>query len=186
MIFEETSLKGAFVISLDKRSDDRGFFARAFCTQEFEHHGLKPVGVQCNLAANGRQGTLRGLHYQVPPATEAKFFRCIRGGNYHVIVDMRPESPTYLQHYGLELSADNRLGLYVPELFAHGYQALTNGSEAFYMVSEYYTPGCERGLRYDDPDLGIQWPLPVTTISDKDTAWPLLSDQSIPQAEVSR
>jgi dTDP-4-dehydrorhamnose 3,5-epimerase len=103
-----------------------------------------------------------------------------------VIVDMRSDSPTYLKHFGIELSADNRLGLYIPELFAHGYQALTDGSEAFYMVSEYYTPGCERGLRYDDPALDIQWPQPVTTISDKDTAWPLLPGLPTTQAEVSR
>ncbi|PZO37023.1 MAG: dTDP-4-dehydrorhamnose 3,5-epimerase [Shackletoniella antarctica] len=174
MIFEEIPLRGVFTVSLDQRKDDRGFFSRAYCTQEFEDHGLKPVGIQCNLASNYLKGTLRGLHYQVQPAAEAKFFRCIQGANYHVIVDMRPDSPTYLNHYGIELSAENRLGLYVPELFAHGYQALTDDSEAFYMVSEYYTPGCERGLRHDDPALNIRWPLPVTTISEKDTAWPLL------------
>jgi dTDP-4-dehydrorhamnose 3,5-epimerase len=185
MIFDETPLAGAFVVSLDPREDDRGFFARAFCTQEFSEHGLKPVGVQCNLSTNHLKGTLRGLHYQVPPATEAKFFRCIRGANYHVIVDMRPNSPTYLQHVGVELSADNRLGLYVPEMFAHGYQALADHSEAFYMVSEYYTPGCERGLRYDDPTLNIVWPLPVTKISAKDTDWPLLSSLASTPEEVS-
>ncbi|WP_035984963.1 dTDP-4-dehydrorhamnose 3,5-epimerase [Leptolyngbya sp. KIOST-1] len=176
MIFNKTPLPGVLVISLDQRGDDRGFFARAYCAQEFESHGLKPVGVQCNMASNFSKGTLRGLHYQVPPAAEAKFFRCIRGANYHVVVDMRPDSSTYLEHFGVELSADNRLGLYIPEMFAHGYQALTDESEAFYMVSEYYTPGCERGLRYDDPTLNIQWPLPVTTISEKDTAWSLLPD----------
>lgn len=186
MHFEESPLGGAFVISLDQREDDRGSFSRAYCIQEFESHGLKPVGVQCNMASNFRQGTLRGLHYQVPPAAEAKFFRCIRGANYHVIVDMRSDSSTYLKHFGIELSADNRLGLYIPELFAHGYQALTDGSEAFYMVSEYYTPGCERGLRHDDPALDIQWPQPVTTISDKDTAWPLLPGLPTTQVEVSR
>lgn len=186
MIFKEAPLHGAFIISLDQREDDRGSFSRAYCTQEFEDHGLKPVGVQCNMASNFRQGTLRGLHYQVPPAAEAKFFRCIRGANYHVIVDMHPDSPTYLKHFGIQLSANNRLGLYIPELFAHGYQALTDDSEAFYMVSEYYTPGCERGLRYDDPALGIQWPQPVTTISEKDTVWPLLPGLPIIQAEVFR
>ncbi len=186
MHFEESPLGGVFIILLDQKEDDRGFFSRAYCTQEFESRSLKPVGVQCNMASNFRQGTLRGLHYQVPPAAEAKFFRCIRGANYHVIVDMRPNSSTYLKHFGIELSAGNRLGLYIPELFAHGYQALTDASEAFYMVSEYYTPGCERGLRYDDPALDIQWPQPVTIISDKDTAWPLLPGPSTTQAEVSR
>ena len=175
MIFEETHLSGAFVIALEKREDHRGFFSRAFCAKEFEDHGLKPVGVQCNLAGNFVKGTLRGMHYQVPPAAEAKLFRCINGANYHVIVDMRPDSPTYLQHFGIELSVENQLALYIPEMFAHGYQALTDGSQAFYMVSEFYTPGCERGLRYDDPSLNIQWPLPVTEVSEKDTAWPLLN-----------
>jgi dTDP-4-dehydrorhamnose 3,5-epimerase len=174
MIFEETRLPGAFLVDLDRREDDRGFFSRAFCSAEFLGHGLKPVGMQCNLAVNYLKGTLRGLHYQISPATEAKFFRCIQGANYHVIVDMRPDSTTYLQHISMELSADNRLGLYVPEMFAHGYQALRDGSEAFYMVSECYTPGCERGLRYDDPTLNISWPLPVTMISSKDTEWPFL------------
>ncbi len=174
MIFEETRLSGAFLLSLEKREDERGFFSRAFCSKEFLEHGLKPVGIQCNLAANYLKGTLRGLHYQVPPAAEAKFFRCIHGANYHVIVDMRPDSPTYLEHIGVELSAGNRMGLYVPEMFAHGYQALTDDSEAFYMVSEYYTPGCEQGVRYDDPALNISWPLSVTTISAKDTEWPFL------------
>jgi dTDP-4-dehydrorhamnose 3,5-epimerase len=184
MIFEETRLPGAFLVGLEKREDDRGFFARAFCSQEFLDHGLKPVGVQCNLAVNYIKGTLRGLHYQVPPAAEAKFFRCIHGTNYHVIVDMRPDSATYLHHLGVELSSDNRLGLYIPEMFAHGYQALSDDSEAFYMVSEYYTPGCERGLRYDDPILNISWPLSVTTISPKDTQWPFLPSLNSTNNEV--
>lgn len=171
MIFRETPLAGAFVIELEQRSDERGFFARTFCTREFEEHGLKGFTAQCNLSFNHRAGTLRGMHYQLPPAAEAKYVRCTRGAIFDVIIDLRPDSPTYLRHFGVELSADNRLGLYVPELFAHGYQALTDGAEVTYQVSEYYAPGQERGLRYDDPAFGIEWPLPVTVISEKDAAW---------------
>jgi dTDP-4-dehydrorhamnose 3,5-epimerase len=175
MKFTETQLKGAFIIDLEPHSDPRGFFARAFCTQEFAEHGLKPTTAQCNLSWNAHQGTLRGMHYQVLPAAEAKLFRCIQGANYHVIIDLRPDSPTYLQHVGVELSATNYQALYVPELFAHGYQSLSDGSEAFYMVSEFYTPGCERGIRYDDPTFQIDWPLPVSEISSKDLSWSLFS-----------
>lgn len=173
MQFIETKLKGAYIIDLEPRGDSRGFFARTFCQQEFEAHGLNPNVVQCNLSFNAKKGTLRGLHYQRPPATEAKLIRCIRGAIYDVIVDMRPESPTYLQHVGVELSAENHRALYVPDLFAHGYQALTDGAEALYQVSEFYTPGVEGGLRYDDPVLGIDWPLPATEVSEKDQSWPL-------------
>ena len=172
MRFTETPLQGAFLTELDTIDDDRGFFARSYCSLEFEKQGLKPVTAQGNLSFNRAKGTLRGLHYQLPPAAEAKYFRCISGSNYHVIIDMRPASPTYLKHFGIELSAQNRLALYIPELFAHGYQALTDGSEALYFVSEFYTPGCERGLRYDDPAFNIHWPLPIGTISEKDASWP--------------
>jgi dTDP-4-dehydrorhamnose 3,5-epimerase len=174
MKFTETKLKGAYIIDLEPRSDRRGFFARTFCQNEFEAHGLNPNVAQCNLSFNEKKGTLRGLHYQRPPATEAKLIRCIRGAIYDVIVDMRPESPTYLQFVGVELSAENHRALYVPDLFAHGYQALTDGAEALYQVSEFYTPGVEGGLRYDDPVLGIDWPLPATEVSEKDQSWPLL------------
>jgi len=173
--FTETTLSGAFIIDIEPRSDDRGFFARTFCQKEFEAHGLNPCVAQCNLSLNHKAGTLRGLHYQTPPATEAKLVRCIRGAIFDVIVDLRPDSPTYLQHVGVELSADNRRALYVPDLFAHGYQALTDGAEALYQVSEFYTPGVEAGLRYDDPALAIEWPLAATVISDKDQSWPLLN-----------
>ena len=173
MLFKETPLSGAFVIDLEEKPDSRGFFARSFCASEFEAHGLKPAVAQCNLSFNHRRGTLRGMHYQVARAAEAKLIRCTRGAIYDVIVDLRPCSQTYMQHFGVELSDENRCALYVPELFAHGYQALTDGAEVTYQVSEVYTPGCERGLRYNDPALGIQWPIPVTVISDKDKAWPL-------------
>jgi len=174
MIFTETPLRGAFVVELQKIGDDRGFFARAFCAQEFEEHGLKPIISQANISYNGKKGAIRGLHYQTLPAAEAKFMRCITGAIYDVIVDMRPDSLTYLQHFGVELSAQNRKALYVPEMFAHGYLALTDGAEVYYSSSAFYTPGVERGLRYDDPALGIQWPISVDIVSEKDTKWPLL------------
>jgi len=179
MKFTETKLQGAFVLELEPRSDNRGFFSRTFCQQEFETHGLNPNVAQVNLSFNEKAGTLRGLHYQVPPATEAKLFRCIRGAIYDVIVDMRHESPTYLQHFGIELSASNHLALYVPEMFAHGYQALQAGTEVLYQVSEFYTPGVEKGLRFDDPALNISWPTEVTVISEKDQSWPLLAPVSV-------
>ena len=171
MQFTETKLKGAFVVDVEVRQDDRGGFARAFCAQEFEAHGLKSVVAQSNLSFNYKAGTLRGMHYQVAPACETKFIRCIKGAIYDVIVDLRPQSPTYLQHFGVELSAENRRALYIPEMFAHGYQALVDGAEVIYQVGEFYTPGCERGFRYDDPVFNIQWPLPVSVISEKDMSW---------------
>jgi dTDP-4-dehydrorhamnose 3,5-epimerase len=172
MRFTETALKGACIVDIERRADRRGFFARTFCAQEFAAHGLRPVVAQCNVSFNHSRGTLRGLHYQVPPATEAKLVRCTRGAIYDVIVDLRPQSPTYLHHLGVELRATEYTALYVPELFAHGYQALTDGAEVVYQVSEFYAPDRERGLRFDDPALGIRWPLPVSEISEKDASWP--------------
>jgi len=174
MKFTETKLKGAFIIDLDERTDHRGFFARTFCMKEFAEHGLKPTTAQCNLSFNYKKGTLRGMHYQAAPATETKLVRCTQGAIYDVIVDLRPDSPTYMSHIGVELTAENRRALYVPEMFAHGYQTLTTETEVVYQVSEFYTPGYERGLRYDDPALEINWPLPVSEISQKDATWSLL------------
>lgn len=174
MRFTETSLAGAFVIDLELKGDDRGFFARSFCAEEFEAHGLSPRVVQTNTSYNLKAGTIRGMHYQVEPAPETKLVRCVRGALHDVIVDMRPGSPTHGQHVAVELSADNRTMLYVPGLFAHGFQTLVDDTEALYQVGEFYTPGAEAGLRFDDPALGIDWPLPVTAISDKDRSWPLL------------
>lgn len=171
MIFTETGLKGAFTIDLEELRDERGFFARSFCMREFEAHGLNPVTAQANLSYNHKAGTLRGMHYQVAPATETKLVRCTRGAIYDVIIDMRPDSPTYLQHIGVELTEHNRRALFVPAMFAHGYQTLTDDAEVIYQVSEFYTPGTERGLRYDDPAFGIAWPHPVTVISAKDAGW---------------
>ena len=172
-----TPLSGVAVIDLERKEDDRGFFARTFDREEFADAGLEPLVEQCNLSYNHKAGTLRGMHYQVAPATEAKLVRCTAGAIVDVIVDVRPDSPTYLQHYAIELSADNRRALYVPPMFAHGYQALTDGAEVSYQVSEAYTPGTERGLRHDDPALGLSWPLPVSVISPKDAGWPLMGDQ---------
>jgi len=172
-----TPLSGVAVIDLELKPDDRGFFARTFDRKEFADAGLEPLVEQCNLSYNHKAGTLRGMHYQVAPATEAKLVRCTAGAIVDIIVDVRPDSPTYLQHFAIELTADNRRALYVPPMFAHGYQALTDGAEVSYQVSEAYTPGTERGLRHDDPALGLSWPLPVSVISSKDAAWPLWGDQ---------
>lgn len=172
MIFTETSLPGAFIIDPEPREDHRGFFARSFCRREFEAHGLNPDIAQCNLSWNHRSGTLRGMHYQLEPAAEAKLVRCTRGAIHDVIVDLRPGSPTYLRHVGVELTAENRRQLYVPPLFAHGYLTLAPDTEVAYQVSEFYTPGAERGIRWNDPALGITWPVAVEVISDKDAGWP--------------
>jgi dTDP-4-dehydrorhamnose 3,5-epimerase len=176
VIFSETKLDGAFIIDLELKEDNRGFFARAFCQQEFEEHGLKPVIAQANLAFNKRKGSVRGMHFQFPPAAETKLVRCTRGAILDIIVDLRPESPTYLDHVAVELAADNHRALYVPERFAHGYQVLEDVTETSYQVGEFYTPESEGGLRYDDPALGLTWPLPVTEMSEKDRAWALLED----------
>ena len=170
MIFTETKLKGAFVVDIERREDSRGFFARAFCQHEFAAHGLKPVIAQANIAFSQQKGTLRGMHFQFPPAAETKFVRATRGAILDIIVDLRPESPTYLQHIAVELNEENCRAVYVPERFAHGYQVLRDETETSYQVGEFYTPGAEGGLLYNDPRLGLKWPLPVTVISEKDQA----------------
>jgi len=175
MIFTETALRGAFIIDLEKRGDERGFFARAFCQHEFEAHGLKPVIAQANIGFNRRKGTVRGMHFQYPPVAETKLVRCSRGAIVDIIVDLRPESPTYLQHVAVELTAENRRGIFIPERFAHGYQALDDDTETTYHVGEFYAPGSEGGLLYNDPALGLTWPLPVSVISEKDQQWQPLS-----------
>jgi dTDP-4-dehydrorhamnose 3,5-epimerase len=174
MIFTETDLPGAFVVDVEPREDERGFFARAFCQHEFEDHGLKPLIAQANLAYNHRKGTLRGMHFQIPPAAETKLVRATRGAILDIIVDLRPESPTYLRHTAVELTQDNHRALYVPERFAHGYQVLADETETSYQVGEFYSPPHERALPYDDPRLGLEWPLPVAVISEKDRDAPLL------------
>lgn len=176
MIFTETKLKGAFILDLERRGDSRGFFARTFCQREFIQHGLKPIIAQANVAFNIKKGTLRGMHFQCPPAAESKLVRCTRGGILDIIVDLRPESSTYLDHVVVELTADNYRSLYVPERFAHGYQVLEDVTETSYQVGEFYAPSTEGGLMYKDPQLGLVWPLPVTEISPKDNTWKLLTE----------
>jgi len=176
MIFTETKLKGAYIIDLERREDSRGFFARVFCQKEFEAHALKPIIAQANVAFNIMKGTIRGMHFQFPPSPETKIVRVTRGAIVDIIVDLRPESPTYLQHIAVELNEDNGRALYVPERFAHGYQALRDKTETSYQVGEFYMPGVEGGLLHDDPKLGLKWPLPVSAISDKDRAWKLLEE----------
>lgn len=175
MTFKETRLKGAFEIGLQRREDERGFFARMWCEREFEAHGLSTRVAQGNVSFNRVKGTVRGLHFQFPPAAETKLVRCTAGAIVDVIVDLRPESPTYLQHVAVELTAENHLALYVPERFAHGYQVLQDNTETTYMVGEFYAPALEGGLHYADPLLGIRWPLPVADVSDKDRVWPMLA-----------
>ena len=176
MIFTETKLKGAFIIDLERHEDSRGFFARTFCQREFIQHGLKPIIAQTNIAFNIKKGTLRGMHFQYPPAAESKLVRCTRGRIIDIIVDLRPESSTYLDHVEAELTADNYRSLYVPERFAHGYQTLEDITETSYLVGEFYTQSAEDGLMYKDPRLGIIWPLKVTEISPKDRTWKLLKE----------
>jgi len=175
VIFTETPLKGAFLIDLELHRDDRGFFARTFCRQEFEKRGLNANVVQCNLSSNARAGTLRGMHFQKSPAAEAKLVRCSRGALYDVIVDLRPESSTYRANFGVELSADNHRALFIPENFAHGFLTLADDTEVEYQMSEFYQPGSATGFRYDDPGFGLSWPREIEVISQQDLDWPRYS-----------
>ncbi|GKS58918.1 dTDP-4-dehydrorhamnose 3,5-epimerase [Nitrospira sp.] len=172
MIFRETPLRGAFVIDVEIRSDERGFFGRTYCEQEFAAHGLAVRWVQCNLSGNVHAGTLRGMHYQVFPHAEAKLVRCSAGRLYDVIIDLRAGSPSYLQHFGIELSARNHTMLYIPEGLAHGFQVLEDHTEMFYQMSAFYNPESARGVRWDDPLFGIRWPIETRIISDRDQAYP--------------
>jgi len=173
VIFCETKLKGAFIIEPERLEDERGLFARTFCQEEFRAHGLDPRVVQCNISFNRKKGTLRGMHYQIAPYEEAKLVRCTRGALYDVAIDLRPESPTFKQWIAVELTAENRRMLYVPEGFAHGFQTLEDNTEVFYQMSEFYHPECTRGGRWDDPAFGIEWP-PVEQrlISPRDQEYP--------------
>jgi dTDP-4-dehydrorhamnose 3,5-epimerase len=177
MIFTDTGLKGAWVIEPEPIEDSRGFFARMWCQKEFAEGGLETGFVQCNIAFNLDKGTLRGLHFQNHPCQEVKLVRCTRGEIFDVIVDLDPNSETYRKWFGIYLTEKNHKMLYVPKNCAHGYQTLCSASEVFYQVSEFYTPEAEGGLRWDDPDIGIQWP-PTSrlTVSEKDRALPYLSE----------
>ena len=176
MRFQATPLEGAYFLELDRLEDERGFFARSFCQEEFERQGLKPAIAQCNISWNRKRGTLRGLHYQAAPHEEAKVVRCTRGAIWDVIVDLRASSPTWVRWYAAELNAENRRALYVPEGFAHGFQTLADDSEVLYQMSEFYHPELARGVRWDDPKLGINWPLPDPILSARDRSYSLLAD----------
>jgi dTDP-4-dehydrorhamnose 3,5-epimerase len=168
MIFTETPLKGAYLIDLEKRGDERGFFARAYCEREFGNQGLVTRFVQVNNSLSAIKGTLRGMHYQLAPKAETKVVRCIRGALYDAILDLRENSPTFGQSFGAELSAENRRTMYVPKGFAHGFFTLTDDTEALYFVDEFYAPECERGVRWNDPRFAVKWPGQPTVLSDKD------------------
>lgn len=172
MIFAETELQGAYLVDLEPRGDERGFFARSWCREEFSAHGLNTRLAQANVSFSRYQGTLRGLHFQVEPYAETKLIRCTRGAIFDVIVDLRPTSLTFGRWFGATLSAANYRMLYVPENFAHGFITLEDHTEVTYQVTELYTPGAEAGIRFDDPALGIEWPGEVHVISEKDRSWP--------------
>ncbi len=172
MKFIESPLKGAHTVELEKRGDDRGFFARFFCTEEFAAEGLTNSFAQINNSLTGKKGTLRGMHYQLAPSAEVKVVRCISGALFDVILDLRPDSPTFGKWFGETLSAENRLMMYCPKGFAHGFITLEENTEALYLVSDPYAPEFERGIRFNDPKFNIEWPIEPLEISDKDKSWP--------------
>ena len=172
MRFIETDLKPALIIESERQQDKRGFFARTFCSEEFTAHGLNPRVVQCSISFNHKRGTLRGMHYQIAPHEETKLVRCTRGAIYDVVIDLRPESPTWKQWMTMELTAENRKILYIPEGFAHGFQTLDDDTEVFYMMSDFYDSECSRGVRWDDPAFGIDWPHCERIISARDQQYP--------------
>ena len=175
MFFKETKLKGAFVIELDKKEDERGFFARSWCQKEFKQHGLDTVIAQCNVSYSKKKGTLRGMHYQAEPCSEVKTLRCVSGAIYDVIIDLRRDSDTYCEWYAVELNPKNYKMIYVPKGFAHGYQTLKDNTVVFYQMSEFYHQECERGCRFDDPVFGIKWPIKNYIVSTKDAIHPLIN-----------
>jgi dTDP-4-dehydrorhamnose 3,5-epimerase len=177
MKFSETPLKGAYLIDLEKKGDNRGFFARFFCENEFAQHNLVTHFVQINTSLTAAKGTLRGLHYQLQPSAEVKVVRCLRGSLYDLILDLRADSPTFGQSFGAELNAENRSMMYVPKGFAHGFVTLEDDTEALYLVSSFYSPYLERGVRYNDPRFKIQWPVTPVEVSEKDKSWPDFNDQ---------
>jgi dTDP-4-dehydrorhamnose 3,5-epimerase len=172
MIFHETLLSGAYIIDPERMEDERGFFARTWCRREFEAHGLNPRLVQCNISFNKKKGTLRGMHHQDPPYQETKIVLCTKGAIYDVIIDLRQKSSTFKQHLGVLLTAENRKMLYIPEGCSHGFLTLEDNTEVFYQMSEFYAPECARGIRWNDPGIGIQWPADVIIISERDRNYP--------------
>ncbi|MFC1452314.1 dTDP-4-dehydrorhamnose 3,5-epimerase [Verrucomicrobiota bacterium] len=172
MIFTETPLQGAYLIDLDKKGDERGFFARFFCRNEFGEVGIDSDIVQINTSLTGHRGTLRGMHYQLPPKSETKVVRCVRGALHDVVLDLRPSSATFGRHFGATLTPENRTMLVCPRGFAHGFITLEEDTEVLYLVSEFYSPDAERGIRWNDPKFDIQWPMAPLHLSDKDRSWP--------------
>ena len=172
MKFHSTPLAGVFVVEPERHEDDRGFFARSWCRQEFADHGLDPNLVQCNISFNHRAGTVRGMHFQKPLHEEVKLVRCTSGAILDVVIDIRTDSPTRLKSFAVELNSNNRLALYIPAGFAHGFQTLADGTEVFYQMSHEFQPGSAGGLRWDDPRLSVEWPLPISVISDRDLGYP--------------
>ncbi|MEM8997292.1 MAG: dTDP-4-dehydrorhamnose 3,5-epimerase [Acidobacteriota bacterium] len=172
MIFRELEIAGAFLIEPERKEDRRGFFARTYCRLELEERGLDPTLVQCNVSVNKERGTVRGMHWQAEPYEEIKMVRCTAGAIHDVILDVRPDSPTFKLHVGVDLTRENRHALYIPAGCAHGFQSLEDDSEVFYQMSEFYYPEQARGVRWDDPAFDISWPLPISVISDKDRAYP--------------
>ena len=179
MIFTETRLKGAYIIKPEQLKDKRGFFARTWCRREFEIHGLNSRLFQCNISYNKKKGTLRGMHYQIPPSEEAKLVRCTMGSVYDVLIDIRPGSPTYKEWFSVELTADNRKMVYIPEGFCHGFITLKDHTEVFYQMSEFYAPDCARGIRWNDPAFGIVWPEKVMLISERDRSYPDFNEGAV-------
>lgn len=178
MIFEETYLKGAYVVSLELVNDERGGFARTFCKKEFSKINHSKEFVQINHSYNTHKGTVRGMHFQVAPYQEIKLIRCVKGAVLDVIVDLRKNSPTFLKHFAIELSEENKKMIYVPEDFAHGFQTLTKNAELIYHHTQYYTPGSDSGIRFDDPTLNIKWPLEAVMVSNKDKNYKLIDNKS--------
>ncbi|PYP94328.1 MAG: dTDP-4-dehydrorhamnose 3,5-epimerase [Gemmatimonadetes bacterium] len=172
MIFTETVLSGAYVIDLEPQADERGFFARIWCAREFAARGLESRLVQSSVSVNTRRGTLRGIHYQAPPHAEVKLVRCTRGAVFDVIIDLRPDSATYLRPFGIELTAENRLALYIPKGFAHGFQTVVDDTEVFYHMSEVYVAAAGRGLRWNDPTFGVPWPIVPPILLARDATYP--------------
>ena len=172
MIFNETELKGAYVIDLERFEDKRGFFSRSWCKEEFKKHGLNDRLIQCNISFNKKAGTLRGMHFQIHPYEEAKLVRCTMGSIFDVIIDLRKNSPSYKKYLGITMTSENRKMLYVPEGFAHGFLTLEDKTEIFYQMSEFYAPECARGYRWNDPAFGIKWPQNVSVISERDRDYP--------------
>lgn len=176
MIFTETPLKGAYIVETKPYTDDRGLFARTFCKNEFQQIGHTKEFVQFNHSVTTHKGSIRGMHYQLPPFSEIKLIRCIRGKVFDVIIDIRQGSPTFLKHFSIELSEENRLSLYIPEGFAHGFQTLEDNAQLIYHHTSFYQPGYEGGIRFSDPVVSINWPLQVTRISEKDSNYEFLNN----------